>query len=418
MLSKNKMCSCCGSPLTDGEYMILGNGITICTSCQDIIVEGRAALTENTRSNELTEDVLEFKPSRIKSILDEYVVGQEKAKKILSVSVYNHYKRLALQDKNIRKSNILLVGPTGSGKTHMIQVLAETLNVPLVIADATTMTEAGYIGDDVECVLEKLLLKCDGNVSIAEKGIIYIDEIDKISSIVSDTERKVGKKGVQQALLKLLEGTVVEVPVGNTDFTGAAGKMKVTIDTSQILFICGGAFPEMEEIIKKRIDKKQRLGFTNNIEPEMPEETFYKDNPMLQVTEEDLREFGMIPEFLGRLPVIAPLEHLTVETLKMILTEPKNSLYEQYKKMFSFDGIEFSMQEDALWEVAKRAYEKKTGARSLRAIMEEILMDSMFQAPDMEKGSQIFITRNDILSKTIKNSVRNEELAKKAIGGI
>lgn len=377
-------CSCCSKELMPRKYIILGKGVVLCDSCMDVVVKSKEIINKD---EDTVHDTKILKPSELKKIWDEYVIGQQRAKKILSVAVYNHYKRLELRDSSIKKSNVLLVGPTGSGKTYLVQVMAKALDVPLVIADATTLTEAGYIGDDVEVVLEKLLMESDGDVERAQRGIVFIDEIDKISSVCSDTEKKVGGKGVQQSLLKLLEGTKVDVAFNKNSFEKES---KVTIDTSQILFICGGAFPEIEEIIKRRIKKSSCIGYCIN---EEPLEEGIEDNILLQVTVEDLREFGMIPEFLGRLPVMAPLESISVESLKRILSEPKDCLVDQYKKLFEYDGINIRFEEDALTEIAKKAYEQNTGARSLRSVMEDILLDVMFEAPDMEDVDEFVVEK-------------------------
>lgn len=377
-------CSCCSKELVPGKYIILGNGVLLCDSCMDVVVKSKKMVDRGRRESAVHNTSI-LKPTELKKIWDEYVIGQELAKKILSVAVYNHYKRLDLEDESIKKSNVLLIGPTGSGKTYMVQVMAKALDVPLVIADATTLTEAGYIGDDVEVVLEKLLMESEGDVERAQRGIVFIDEIDKLSSVHSDTEKKVGGKGVQQSLLKLLEGTKMEVSYNKNSFDKES---KVTIDTSQILFICGGAFPELEEIIKRRLKKKSCIGYC--VEKENTDEGA-DDNILLQVKVEDLREFGMIPEFLGRLPVIAPLENISIESLKKILSEPKDCLLEQYQKLFRYDGIEINFEDEALMEIAKKAYEQKTGARSLRSIMENLLLDVMFEAPDMNNVDEILI---------------------------
>ncbi len=380
-------CSCCSKELLPGEkYVILENGVHLCESCIEI-VEKSAQLMR--RQNFIQKEKI-LKPSELKEIWDQYVVGQQEAKKTLAVAVYNHYKRVAMGDFAIKKSNVLMIGPTGSGKTYLVEIMAKAMHIPLVCVDATTLTEAGYIGDDVEIILEKLLDVCEGDVERAQRGIVFIDEIDKLSSTHSSTEKKVGGKGVQQALLKLLEGSMVDVPYADRGGFGDSKKVRLQVDTSQILFICGGAFPDLENIIKQRISKKSRMGFCEK-------SAGYMDCPkqdiLLSTEKEDLEAFGMIPEFLGRLPIIVSLEELTVETLKQILSEPKDCLVEQYKKLLQYDGVHLEFEPDALEEIAKRAYNEKTGARSLRAIMEKTLRDIMFEAPDQECGERVLITK-------------------------
>lgn len=386
-------CSCCNGNLVIGRYILLGNNIALCEDCMDK-AENAYQVLRSSRAVEETNvvhaDGSIMKPTELKHVLDRYVVGQDKAKRILAVAVYNHYKRIQLNDDGIKKSNVLMVGPTGSGKTYIVQIMAKALNVPLAIADATTLTEAGYIGEDVETVVGKLLHAAGGDVAKAEQGIIFIDEIDKLSSVQSDTEKKVGGKGVQQALLKLLEGTKVEVSMSQKD--GPLGNgFKTTVDTSNILFICGGAFPDLENVIRKRITKKNSMGFGSFIASEEDKEAIDKDI-LLNVTTDDLRQFGLIPEFLGRLPIIAALEELTVDTLKQILSEPEDSLLSQYKKLLAYDEVDLVFTDDAITAVAKKAFDKKIGARSLRAIMEEVLLDVMFGVPENNEIGKVIIT--------------------------
>lgn len=336
-------------------------------------------------------------PHQIKQQLDEYVVGQEKAKKAISVAVYNHYKRVYADNSDgieIEKSNLLMLGPTGSGKTYLVKTLARLLDVPLAIADATSLTEAGYIGDDIESVISKLLAAAGNDVDKAEHGIVFIDEIDKIAKKKNTTSRDVSGESVQQELLKMLEGTKVEVPVG-----GSNKNMMVpttTVDTNHILFICGGAFPELERIIRDRLTKNNSIGFGA--------ELFNPDNStegelLSRVTIEDLRSFGMIPEFLGRLPVVVTLDSLSEEFLVRILTEPKNAIIKQYQKLFAMDEVKLEFEEDALRIVAKRALERKTGARALRAVLEEFMQDIMYEIPKDPNIGEVTITADYLENK-------------------
>lgn len=337
-------------------------------------------------------------PHVIKGSLDEYVVGQDFAKKVMSVAVYNHYKRV-LTDGNeedgveIEKSNMLMVGPTGSGKTFLVKTLAKILQVPLAITDATSLTEAGYIGDDVESVLSKLLMAADNDVEKAEHGIIFIDEIDKIAKKRSTSNRDVSGESVQQGMLKLLEGSDVEVPVGATSKNAMVPM--TTINTRNILFICGGAFPELDKVIKKRLTKQSSLGFNATLKDAFDEE----ENILKHVTTEDLREFGMIPEFLGRLPIVFSLDPMTEDMLKQVLTEPKNAILKQYQKLLLMDEVDLVFDDDAISAIAKRAVEKKTGARALRAIIEEFMLDIMFEIPKDDMIGRVTITGDYIDKK-------------------
>ncbi len=327
-------------------------------------------------------------PHKIKAELDEYVIGQEHAKKVVSVAVYNHYKRVADKDATIEleKSNMLMLGPTGSGKTYLVKTLARLLNVPLAITDATSLTEAGYIGDDVESVLSKLLAAADNDVERAEHGIIFIDEIDKIAKKRNTNSRDVSGESVQQGLLKLLEGSEVEVPVGATNKNAMVPM--TTINTKDILFICGGAFPELDKIIKKRLNKTATIGFRSELRDKYDE-----DKKLLEkVTVEDLREYGMIPEFLGRLPVVFALQGLDKEQLIQVLQEPKNAILKQYEHLLALDEVKLVFAEDALEAIAERAMEKDTGARALRAILEEIMLDIMYEIPKDENIGRGTIT--------------------------
>ncbi len=351
--------------------------------------------TESKPFTELKIDELP-PPHVIKSCLDDYVIGQEHAKKVISVAVYNHYKRVADKsedDIDIEKSNMLMIGPTGCGKTYLVKTLARILNVPLAITDATSLTEAGYIGDDVESVLSKLLSAADNDVERAEKGIVFIDEIDKIAKKRNTTSRDVSGESVQQGLLKLLEGSDVEVPVGATSKNAMVPL--TTINTTNILFICGGAFPDLEEIIKTRLNKHSSMGFDADLKDK------YDDDPNLldKVTTEDLREYGMIPEFLGRLPVVYALSGLTKDSYKRILSEPKNAITKQYAKLLALDEVELIFDDSALEAIADLAIEKKTGARALRSIIEEFMLDIMYEIPKDDNIGRVTITGDYIRHK-------------------
>ena len=334
-------------------------------------------------------------PHKIKAMLDEYVIGQDYAKKVMSVAVYNHYKRVVtntMEEIEIDKSNMLMVGPTGSGKTYLVKTLARLLQVPLAITDATSLTEAGYIGDDVESVLSKLLQAADNDVDEAEHGIIFIDEIDKIAKKQNTNSRDVSGESVQQGLLKLLEGAEVEVPVGATSKNAMVPM--TTINTKNILFICGGAFPDLDEIIKKRLMKQTSIGFHADLK-----DKFDKDENILsRVTVDDLREYGMIPEFLGRLPMVFTLEGLSKDMLVRILKEPKNAILKQYQKLLELDEVELIFDESALEAIAEKALEKKTGARALRAIIEKFMLDIMFEIPKDDTIGRVIINRDYILN--------------------
>ena len=332
-------------------------------------------------------------PHKIKASLDEYVVGQEKAKKVISVAVYNHYKRVATDTMDaieIEKSNILMIGPTGSGKTYLVKTLAKLLDVPLAIADATSLTEAGYIGDDIESVVSKLLAAADNDVEKAEHGIIFIDEIDKIAKKKNTNQRDVSGEAVQQGLLKLLEGSEVEVPVGATSKNAMVPM--VTVNTRNILFICGGAFPDLENIIKERLNKQASIGFYADLKDK------YDDDPHVleKVTVDDLRAFGMIPEFIGRLPIIFTLNGLTEDMLVKILKEPKNAILKQYKKLLALDEVKLEFEDGALHAIARKALERHTGARALRAILEEYMLDIMYEIPKDDNIGEVVITEGYI----------------------
>jgi ATP-dependent Clp protease ATP-binding subunit ClpX len=335
-------------------------------------------------------------PHIIKSKLDEYVVGQEHAKKVMSVAVYNHYKRLAANEKpdkngiEIEKSNMLMIGPTGCGKTYLVKTLAKLLDVPLAIADATSLTEAGYIGDDIESVVSKLLAAADNDIDRTQQGIIFIDEIDKLAKKENTTSRDVNGESVQQGMLKLLEGARVEVPVGSNSKNAMVPL--ATVDTTNILFICGGAFPELEEIIKQRLHKETAIGYTGELR-----DRYDKDKNILsQVTTEDIRKFGMIPEFIGRLPIVFTLEPLSKEMLVKILKEPKNAILKQYMKLLELDEVDLRFDDGALDAIAEKALKRDTGARALRSIIEDFMLDIMYEIPKDDNIGRVTITREYI----------------------
>ena len=335
-------------------------------------------------------------PHKIKASLDEYVVGQEQAKKVMSVAVYNHYKRVMSKTDDgieIEKSNMLMIGPTGSGKTYLVKTLARLLDVPLAITDATSLTEAGYIGDDIESVVSKLLAAADNDVERAVHGIIFIDEIDKLAKKKNTTQRDVSGESVQQGMLKLLEGAEVEVPVGASSKNAMVPM--TTVDTRNILFICGGAFPDLDEIIKERLNKEASIGFKADLKDKYDQD----ENLLMQATIEDVRKFGMIPEFLGRLPIMFSLEALTEDMLVRILVEPKNAIIKQYKKLLEMDEVKLTFDDDALHAIAERAKEKKVGARALRSIIEEFMLDIMYEIPKDDNIGAVTITRDYIDKK-------------------
>lgn len=335
-------------------------------------------------------------PHLLKAELDKYVIGQEKAKKQISVAAYNHYKRLktgTMDEIEIEKSNILLIGPTGCGKTYLVQTLARLLDVPLAITDATNLTEAGYVGDDVESCISKLLAETDNDVEKAERGIVFIDEIDKTAKKKNINTRDISGEGVQQGLLKLLEGREVEVPVGASSKNGMVPT--VMVDTTNILFICGGAFPTLEGIIKERLAKQSSFGFSAELRDQHEKDP----NILAQVTNEDLRTFGMIPEFIGRLPIVCTLENLDEDMLVRILTEPKNAILKQYQKLLALDGVDLEFEDESLHAIARKALEKETGARGLRSIIEEFMMDIMYEIPKDKNIGRVTITADYVNGK-------------------
>ncbi len=390
-----------GSVRFAGGFGLPNVGFLSMADLQNMMFGGSPAKKKNKEEKKPPEiDIKNIPmPHKIKELLDEYVVGQEQAKKVMSVAVYNHYKRIAseamapeefekgLGDVEIEKSNVLLIGPTGCGKTYLVRTLAKLLDVPLAITDATSLTEAGYIGDDIESVVSKLLAAADNDVDKAETGIIFIDEIDKIAKKKNSHSRDVSGESVQQGMLKLLEGAEVEVPVGANSKNAMVPL--ATVDTRNILFICGGAFPDLDEIIKQRLRKQTSIGFNAELKDSLDK----RKDILSEVTVEDVKKFGMIPEFVGRLPIICTMQGLSDEMLVDILKEPKNAIIKQYQKLLSMDEVDLEFTDEALLAIAKKAQEKDTGARALRSIIEDIMLDIMYEIPKDDNIGRVIITR-------------------------
>lgn len=401
---KQPHCSICGKERSEVKKLIAGEDGAICNECielcHNLLVEAeqQAHSEDEKPENSAQEQAPLPTPHQIRAHLDDYVIGQDFAKKVLSVAVYNHYKRQKVADKvndvELGKSNILLIGPTGSGKTLLAETLARMLNVPFAMADATTLTEAGYVGEDVENVLQKLLQNCDYDIEKAEKGIIYIDEIDKITrkSENPSITRDVSGEGVQQALLKLIEGTIASIPPQGG--RKHPQKEMLRLDTSKILFICGGAFAGLDKIIEKRVHIGSGIGFNAEVKGESDKATLTE--LFNQVEPDDLMKFGLIPEFIGRLPVIAPLAELDENALVQILTEPKNALTKQYQTLFSLEDVTLEFTKEALVSMAKKALERKTGARGLRSIIENLLLDTMYALPSLENLEKVIVEESTV----------------------
>ncbi|CAC9568547.1 ATP-dependent Clp protease ATP-binding subunit ClpX [uncultured Gammaproteobacteria bacterium] len=411
-------CSFCGKAKSEVDRLVSGPEVYICNEC----IESCHDLLEEQALQEVTDDYQDwnYTPKQLRDFLNEYVIGQDHAKKVLSVAVYNHYKRLKSgyisNDVELDKSNILMIGPTGSGKTLLAQTLARLLDVPFTVADATTLTEAGYVGDDVENVIKSLLSKCNFDVARAERGIIFIDEIDKISrrSDSPSITRDVSGEGVQQAMLKLIEGTVASVPPQGG--RKHPNQETIDVDTSKILFICGGAFDGLDKVIDRRVEKATGIGFSVDVKDSNEEKTL--SDLFSLIEPEDLIKYGLIPELVGRLPVQTALSELDEEALMQILTKPKNSVVKQFQEIFSMEDVKLTLRKSALSAIAKLAIKRKTGARGLRSILEDMLLDTMFELPSLSGVSEVIIDKTVVEKKKLPLMVYKSTKKPKAIAKI